>query len=74
VRALHTIGNEEGWWVEKGIDAKAEALRLWRQSHGIPAPTDVEEATGTAAAVETQLEAGGAQTHTAPALSDAGAE
>ena len=41
-RALHTVGNEEAWWVEKGIDAKAEALRLWRQSHGIPEPTEVE--------------------------------
>ena len=42
-RALHTVGNEEAWWAEKGIDAKAEALRLWRQSHGIPEPTEVDE-------------------------------
>jgi hypothetical protein len=40
-RALHTVGNEETWWAEKGIDAKAEALRLWRQSHEIPEPTEV---------------------------------
>jgi hypothetical protein len=40
-RALHTVGNEEAWWVEKGIDAKAEALRLWRQSHGFPEPAEV---------------------------------
>jgi hypothetical protein len=33
-RALHTVGNEEAWWAEKGIDAKAEALRLWDVSHG----------------------------------------
>jgi hypothetical protein len=45
-RALHTVGNEEAWWVEKGIDAKAEALRLWRQSHGIPEPTEVDQNTG----------------------------
>jgi DNA recombination protein Rad52 len=42
-RALHSVGNEETWWEEKGIDAKAEALRLWRQSHGIAQPTEVEE-------------------------------
>jgi DNA recombination protein Rad52 len=42
-RALHTFGNEEAWWVEKGIDAKAEAQRLWRQGHGTPEPTDVED-------------------------------
>src|SRR6185312_11384510 len=42
-RSLHTVGNEEAWWVEKGIDAKGEALRLWRQSHGIAEPTEVEE-------------------------------
>src|SRR6185312_12333620 len=41
-RALHTVGDEEAWWVEKGIDAKGEAQRLWRQGHGIPEPTDVE--------------------------------
>jgi DNA recombination protein Rad52 len=41
-RALHTVGDEEAWWAEKGIDAKAEAQRLWRQSHGIPEPIDVE--------------------------------
>jgi hypothetical protein len=40
-RALHTVGNEEAWWIEKGIDAKAEALRLWRKSHGIQEPVHV---------------------------------
>lgn len=45
-RALHTVGNEEAWWVEKGIDAKAEALRLWQQGHplsdlnGVPSSAD----------------------------------
>ena len=34
-RAVHTIGNEEAWWVEKGIDAKAEALRLWGENHPV---------------------------------------
>jgi hypothetical protein len=48
-RALHTVGSEEAWWAEKGIDAKTEALRLWRQSHGIPEPTEVEQATDDAA-------------------------
>ena len=43
-RGLHTVGDEEGWWAEKGIDAKAEAQRLWRQSHGFQEPTEVEAA------------------------------
>src|SRR6185437_7625096 len=51
-RALHTVGNEEAWWADKGIDAKAEALRLWRQSHGMPEPTEVEDVTGDAVADE----------------------
>jgi len=33
-RALHDAGNEEKWWSDQGIDAKTEAERLWRQSHG----------------------------------------
>jgi hypothetical protein len=45
-RALHTVGNEEVWWAEKGIDAKAEALRLWRQSHGFLEPSDVVTGEG----------------------------
>ena len=32
-RALHDVGSEEAWWGEKGIDAKAEAQRLWGESH-----------------------------------------
>jgi hypothetical protein len=44
-RALHTVGNEEAWWAEKGIDARAEALELWRESHGIPEATDIAERT-----------------------------
>ena len=34
----------------EGIDAKAEALRLWRQSHGMPEPTEVEKEGGEKAA------------------------
>jgi len=30
-RALHDAGNEEAWWQEQGIDALAEAERLWRE-------------------------------------------
>jgi hypothetical protein len=69
-RALHTVGNEEAWWAEKGIDATAEALRLWREMHGLPEPTEVEEIKDTASGGEAQLEADNAQTHIAPALSD----
>ncbi len=28
-RALHSVGNEERWWIEKGIDPIAHAVRLW---------------------------------------------
>ena len=31
-RALHDVGSEETWWVEHGIDARAEAERLWLES------------------------------------------
>ena len=37
-RALHDVGSEERWWIEHGIDAKAEALRLWQQSRSPEAP------------------------------------
>ncbi len=28
-RSLHSVGDEERWWKEKGIDASAHAVRLW---------------------------------------------
>jgi hypothetical protein len=28
-RTLHSSGDEERWWREKGIDATAHAVRLW---------------------------------------------
>jgi len=28
-RSLHSVGDEERWWKEKGIDAAAHAVRLW---------------------------------------------
>ena len=28
-RAVHSVGNEERWWTEKGIDPIAHAVRLW---------------------------------------------
>jgi hypothetical protein len=31
-RALHDVGSEEAWWQELGIDAKAEAQRLWHRT------------------------------------------
>jgi len=36
-RSLHDLGVEEEWWQAKGIDAKAEAEKLWRQRQGNPA-------------------------------------
>ncbi len=72
-RALHTVGNEEAWWGEKGIDAKAEALRLWRESHGIPAPTEVAETNGAVATLA-QPDMDDAQARDATPLSNAGAE
>jgi DNA recombination protein Rad52 len=32
-RALHDAGDEELWWQVHGINAKAEAERLWRTTH-----------------------------------------
>ena len=31
--ALHSVGNEEQWWTEKGIDPIAHAVRLWWDTH-----------------------------------------
>jgi hypothetical protein len=45
-RALQTLGNEEGWWTERGIDARAEAQRLWCQSHGIRSPAKRRSVAG----------------------------
>jgi DNA recombination protein Rad52 len=28
-RDLHSVGDEENWWKEKGIDPSAQAVRLW---------------------------------------------
>ena len=28
-RSLHSVGDEERWWKEKGIDASPHAVRLW---------------------------------------------
>lgn len=42
-RALHDVGNEEHWWEEHGIDAKAEAERLWAQRHGETSPVTPPE-------------------------------
>ncbi|MDB5408572.1 MAG: hypothetical protein JWL84_3484 [Rhodospirillales bacterium] len=35
-RALHDVGNEERWWEEHRIDAKAEAAALWQQTRRQP--------------------------------------
>jgi DNA recombination protein Rad52 len=35
-RALHDFGAEEKWWEQMGINALAEAEKLWAQSHGRP--------------------------------------
>jgi DNA recombination protein Rad52 len=40
-RALHDAGNEELWWQVHAVDAKAEAERLWRQTHGPRLSPDV---------------------------------
>lgn len=32
-RSLHDAGREEEWWQAKGIDAKAEAEKLWGTTH-----------------------------------------
>lgn len=43
-RALHDDGAEEQWWQRQGIDAKAEAEKLWRQNYGEqPAEVDASQ-------------------------------
>ena len=33
-RSLHTVGNEEKWWKERGINPIAHAERLWGETRG----------------------------------------
>ncbi len=33
-RALHTVGDEEKWWKDLGIDPTVHAKSLWRVSQG----------------------------------------
>jgi hypothetical protein len=46
-RSLHDVGSEETWWAEHGIDAKAQAERLWQESRRGPSPNT--DAMGSAA-------------------------
>jgi len=47
-RSLHDVGVEEEWWQAKGIDAKAEAERLWQQRHTTLTPARVLPAVAPA--------------------------
>jgi len=47
-RALHDFGSEEKWWEQMGIDALAEADKLWQQSHREPPAEDASPAPGSA--------------------------
>jgi hypothetical protein len=33
-RALHTVGDEEKWWKERGINLIIHAEQLWRERRG----------------------------------------
>ena len=44
-RALHDVGAEETWWAEQGIDAKAEAERLWRERRSATPPDPAQRPT-----------------------------
>ncbi len=33
-RALHTVGDEEKWWKERGINPIIHAAQLWREGWG----------------------------------------
>lgn len=50
-RALHDVGDEESWWGEKGIDAKAEAAKLWQERRGdvdrVSSSARIEPTAGT---------------------------
>ena len=44
-RAVHSAGNEEQWWTEKGIDPIAHAVRLWWDTRhdGVEHPSQMAE-------------------------------
>ena len=50
-RALHDAGREEEWWQAKGIDAKAEAEKLWRTTHPAAVVLAAVTASGEAPSV-----------------------
>jgi hypothetical protein len=52
-RSLHDAGREEEWWRAKGIDAKAEAEKLW-QSMPAPAPDLIRPTVATVASIGPQ--------------------
>lgn len=58
-RALHDAGNEAAWWSEQGIDARAEAERLWRE-HRSPADTTTAPSSATAGAGASTPDSGSA--------------
>jgi hypothetical protein len=49
-RALHDFGAEEKWWEQMGINALAEAEKLWAQSHGRPQDVATAEPSAQAPA------------------------
>jgi len=55
-RSLHDTGREEEWWQAKGVDAKAEAGRLWFKTHGRE-PTAQDATRNDAASSESGSEA-----------------
>jgi len=52
-RSLHDAGREEEWWRAKGIDAKAEAEKLWQSMHA-PAPDLIRPTVATVASIGPQ--------------------
>lgn len=41
-RAMHDVGDEEGWWKQRRIDPVSEAERLWQHTRG-PERVEVRE-------------------------------
>jgi DNA recombination protein Rad52 len=60
-RSLHDAGNEELWWQVHAVDAKAEAERLWGQTHAPRLSPDVAGAVSSEVSVRPMDTASGAE-------------
>jgi Rad52/22 family double-strand break repair protein len=60
-RALHDVGNEVQWWEQWKIDAKVEAEKLWKETHGSEVIAEaVESSPSVAVSIADALDLGAA--------------